>query len=113
MLLRLAFSPKVDQDYPKLVALWTFAFTKAIGKIKQDLDEDRINKAFGESTHKLTSWPSPAQIIALMPRRPHQEKISHVPVHDPELARKALAIAYELIDGKITKEQADRLMDKL
>ena len=79
MLLRLAFSPRVDADYPKLVSLWTFAFSKAIGRIDQQLDEPRINKAFGAATVKLTSWPSPAQIIELMPRRPEVQRLNHDP----------------------------------
>jgi len=113
MLLRLAFSPKVDQDYPKLVALWTFAFTKAIGRIDQRLDEHRINKAFGDSTHKLTTWPSPAQIIELMPRRPEVKQVHHDPRHTEDagstLAQMTRALC-DLSEGIITKDQFDEMM---
>ena len=113
MLLRLAFSPKADADFPKLVDLWTFAFSRALGNMIPNLDEPRINKAFGESTAKLTSWPSPKQIIDLMPRRPHQQHVDYTPAKDYEVGKSMMAICMQLIDGKITKAEADQQMQDL
>jgi hypothetical protein len=112
----LDFSPKIDKDFPKLVGLWAFAFTKAIGMVNEKIDAHRISKAFGDSTAILISWPSPAQVIALMPSRPKQAYISHDPRHHESEGGSALSqmskALCDLTEGIITKEEFDKLMEE-
>lgn len=90
--------------------LWAEAFTSSIGRIDERQDAERINKAFKKARHTLNKWPSPAQIIDLMPRRPERTAISHEIPADVKKAKMAFKICQDVIAGKISVVDANALL---
>lgn len=92
--------------------LWIDAFSRSIGRIDEGLDTSRINKAFERAQERFVDWPSPAQVIELMPRRPEVERIAFTPVSN-EVGREYLDTCYKVINGDITKAEANAIFSRL
>ena len=92
---------------------WISAFMTALGRADEEIDTPRIQQAFKEALVILKEWPSPAQIIELMPRRPEPKRILYDPPADPARAQSAFAIAIALAGGEISKDEADRQLKQL
>jgi hypothetical protein len=110
-MLRLDFSP-LPEELADMSELWAEAFTSSIGRINESLDAVRINKAFKKARHTLSKWPSPAQVIELMPRRPEVERLEYVPA-PAAVGKEYLDTCYKVINGDITKAQANEIFARL
>ncbi len=108
--LLLKYAPNSDV-LPMTTELWIDAFSRSIGHIDEGLDTSRINKAFERAQERFIDWPSPAQVIELMPRRPEAQRISYDPPADAHAARKAFSVCQDVIAGKITIEEANSLLE--
>jgi len=89
--------------------LWIDAFRRAIGRIDEQLDAHRITKAFQSAQQQMVDWPSPAQVIALLPNRPEVNRIQYDPPATRGQSRIAFAICQRVISGEITTAQADEM----
>jgi hypothetical protein len=92
--------------------LWIDAFSRSIGRIDEGLDTKRINKAFERAQERFVDWPSPAQVIELMPRRPEVERLEYVPA-PASVGKEYLDTCYKVINGDITKAQANEIFARL
>ena len=109
--LLLKYAPNSDV-LPMTTELWIDAFNRSIGRIDEGLDAKRINKAFERAQEKFIDWPSPKQVIELMPRRPEAERLTHNPVAN-DIGKRYLQICGQVIAGDITKSEANKLYAEL
>jgi hypothetical protein len=80
--------------------IWVEAFMRSIGRIDEQLDALRIESAFIKYERTGTKWPSPAQIIELMPRR---VVLNQLPEPRQELPKEFKQIVDGLCNDKFSR----------
>lgn len=112
MLLHLDFSPN-DESISMTRDLWCEAFTRAIGRVDEELDSGRIEQAFIKFETQAIKWPSPAMIIQLLPLRPEVKRVEYNTPASPGQAGAYFDICNKVISGELTKEEAQDLMERV
>jgi len=72
--LRLRGTPSAE-TLPAVAKIWVAALSTRNIRWDEDLDRDRLRKAFVEVAATATHWPSPAEFIALIPPRKPQNAL--------------------------------------
>ena len=101
------FSPNADK-FDATIMYWVESFATALGRLSEDLDRPRIKKAFKTIRPRLVQWPTPYQVLELMPRRPELERIEH---NEKPMAGEKVSQFSQLlekrINGEITQEELE------
>ncbi len=116
----LPFSPN-DDKFDGTVGYWYESFTTALGFIKNheviEIDRRRIKKAFKMIRPKLDRWPTPFQVIDIMPPRPAQKFLNHDPRQHEDQSESVLGkmsqALCDLSEGAINKKDFDEIMKEL
>lgn len=98
----------------KKVDLYAEIIGDAIGWVDQRLDAIRIESAFQKFMKQSKRWPTPADIIEAMPRRPEVAAITYTggPKTREEniYAARAFLIIKDIFADRLTSKEANRLM---
>lgn len=96
--LNVANRPAADQVIP-LAEVWIETlWSKNIGW-EQDLDSDRLHKAFRAIFGEVSEWITPAQYMQHLPPRPKQQALPP-PKYPAEKARENIAKIQAMLRGK-------------
>jgi hypothetical protein len=61
-----------------LIATWSYIFEDELyPHAVREVDAPRIAEAFRLAARRIPRWPTPAEVIDLMPRRPERQKIKN------------------------------------
>jgi hypothetical protein len=90
--------------------LWVEAFIRSIGRIDERLDSLRIESAFIKYERTGKKWPSPAEVIELMPRRPELKRLEEP---RQELPKEFKQIVDGLCNDKFSRKFWYQMMVKM
>lgn len=80
-------------------AAWNVVFQDEIGAPIREIDAPRIRTAFRRAARQARKWPSPAEVLELMPPRPQRRALDHLPEPNPERDLAAIKKIQEMLNG--------------
>ncbi len=80
-------------------AAWNVVFQDEIGAPIREIDAPRIRAAFRRAARQARKWPSPAEVLELMPPRPTRRALDNLPEPNPARDKAAIKNILNILEG--------------